>query len=117
MLTETQRATTASQSWFIDIFRVSHTVSKLFDILLWLVIALSDPPPTFTTTHFSSQKGSSLHQTASFDLLCAKIGSQVWAVALLKNKTPNKKVTGPVNVAQRWRLDRSLGPNQIWQGW
>jgi len=33
-----------------------------------------------------------LHQTASFELLCAKIGSRVWAVALLKNiKTKNKK--------------------------
>jgi len=39
-------------------------------------------------------KGSSIHQTASFELLCAKIGSRVWAVALLKNKK-NKQVTGP----------------------
>jgi len=41
--------------------------------------------PNFRITHFSSPKGSSLHQTASFELLCAKIGSRVWAVALLKN--------------------------------
>jgi len=47
-------------------------------------------PQNFTTTHFSSPKGSSLHQTASFELLCAKIGSRVGAVALLKNKK-NKK--------------------------
>jgi len=37
----------------------------------------------------------------------------LWAVALLKkNKTKNKKVTGPVYVAPTWRLDRSSDPNQ-----
>jgi len=40
-------------------------------------------PRSITTTLFSSSTGSSLHQTASFELLCAKIGSRVWAVALV----------------------------------
>jgi len=44
----------------------------------------------FRITHFSSPKGSSLHQTASFELMCAKIGSRLWAVALLKNLKTKK---------------------------
>jgi len=47
---------------------------------------LGKTPPNFRITHVTSPKGSSLHQIASFELLCAKIGSRVWAVALLKNK-------------------------------
>jgi len=53
--------------------------------------------------------------------LCAKIGSRVWAVALLKNlktkKQKIKKVTVPIYVDHTWRLDRSSDPIQIWQGW
>jgi len=62
----------------------AYTVSELFDILFWLVIAHSGPfygcfgdnsPSNFTNTYLSSRKRFSLHQTASFELLCAKIGS------------------------------------------
>jgi len=43
LLTESERATPVSYSGFSDIFRVNLTVSKLFDILFWLVIATSNP--------------------------------------------------------------------------
>jgi len=46
--------------------------------------------PKFHDYTFLSPKRSSLHQTASFKLLCARIGSRVWAVALLKNIKTNK---------------------------
>jgi len=67
--------------------------------LFWLVIALSDPiwwcfrvkHPQFYNYTFLIPKGSSLHQTACFELLCVKIASRVWAVALLENKN---KITG-----------------------
>jgi len=42
LLKKSERATQVSYSWFIDTFRVSLTVSELFDILFWLVIALCD---------------------------------------------------------------------------
>jgi len=42
--------------------------------------------PKFHNYPFIIPKGSSLHQTASFDIVCAKISSRVWTVALLKNK-------------------------------
>jgi len=51
-----------------------------------LVVFYDKTPPNFINTHFSSRIRSSSHQTASFELLWAKIGSCVWAVALLKNK-------------------------------
>jgi len=52
-------------TYFRGVFRVKH--------------------PKFHNYNLSSYKMSSLHQTASVELLWAKIGSRVWAVALLKN--------------------------------
>jgi len=49
LLMESARA--IQVSWFIDICRVSLTVSELFDILFWLVIAHSAP---FYTPKFHS---------------------------------------------------------------
>jgi len=69
-------------------------------------------PPNFTTTHFSSPKGSSLYQTASFEQLCAKIGSRIWAVALLKEK--RKKINYRTRkCCPTLRLDRSSDPNKF----
>jgi len=46
--------------------------------------------PKISNYIFLIQKGSSLLRTASFELLCVKIGSRVCAVALLKNKKVKK---------------------------
>ena len=45
-----------------------------------------------------SQKDSSLHEAASFDVLRAQIGLRVWSGRASENnkKVKNKKVTGPV---------------------
>jgi len=43
LLTESEKATPVSESWFIDLFHVSSTVSELFDILFWLALDHSYP--------------------------------------------------------------------------
>jgi len=103
--------------WHIS--RISYCFGVIWNFILAgncplrpiLGVFLGLNTPNFRITHFSSPKRYSLHQTASFEILCAKIGSRVWAVALLKNikqklKT-KKQVTVPVYIAPTWRLDRS----------
>ena len=41
---------------------------------------------------FATPKGTSLRETASFDVFCVKIGARVSAVAFLENPPPKKKV-------------------------
>jgi len=64
---------------------------------LWLAIAYSDHfwgcfkrSPKFQNYTFLIPKRVFLTLDRVFELLCAKIGSRVWAVALLKNKQKTK---------------------------
>jgi len=65
-------------------------------------------------------EGTSLRQSASFELSCVQIGSRVWAVRVskeLKTKKKKKKVTGPVYVTTTWGRHRWSDPNQTWHSW
>ena len=80
---------------FAEIFRLSLTVQKLFECI-YLAGNLASrfqnlefsgvltPKCNFVSTR--PPNGTSLQQTASFELSCVQIGSAVWAVEAYKNK-------------------------------
>ena len=67
-------------------------------------------------------EGTSLRQTASFELSCVKIGSRVRPVHVAKNKKTKKiiiiiiKVTQPLKITIAWGRHRWSDHNQIWHG-
>jgi len=106
---------TGDPSFIIMVYWHISRISYRFGVIRHFILAGNCPFQNYT---FLIPKRVFFTPDRVFELLCAKIGSRIWAVALLKIIKKNyKNVTLPVYVAPAWRLDRSSNPNQLCQSW